>query len=709
MDFSDLIVQAQPWQWLALAGTALGLTALLYAWGEDRPRPVWLLAILRAAVLGILGFLLLNPMLRTTTETREAPVLPVLVDATSSQWLGEDSMARKEAMAKFIVDVATWGDVANWDVDLFSFDRDVTELQAANWNPHGKRTDLGSALETIRDRYVHRNVPAVVVVTDGRANRGPDPEFTASRLDAPHLFIGTGDTALVTDFEVTKFRINEVAYLGNTFPVEVTFQARGAENVPMTLRLSSGKTTLDTRTWTPNHNFSSTRWTVQVNAEVPGPMTLKASITPDPSWVGKEVTTINNRKQATIDILESQRQILIVAAAPHPDIAAVRNAAETNVHQETNVIWVSELDGGATLPDHDVLVMHHLTPSLIPSVVTDAIQRARAVWILGGATTAWNDWDLNLVGFQNDFQPLVTESKGHTASDFESFPLPTDLDRMLALWPPLACPTGEYTTTPALVSALHQQVGPVNTDWPLWAVREGDSRRVAVTLGEGLWRWRMQDLVIHDGESAAFDELVNRTLQYLSSRDDVKRLRIRAPERMDEDLRCQLTAEVYDASLSPTINVEVSLELMRNDAEPTVHRFIENSSGTDFSLDLGMLLPGVYNWVATCTQNGEQLSERGRLVVNAVQAEASLVPADHGLLRRLALRTEGAYLGTLNDSNDMEEIGQAWAAFADGTESQDVVHTSSERMPLHAQLWLLLTLLIMLTAEWAIRRASGSR
>ena len=358
-------------------------------------------------------------------------------------------------------------------MDLFSFDRDVTELQAANWNPHGKRTDLGSALETIRDRYVHRNVPAVVVVTDGRANRGPDPEFTASRLDAPHLFIGTGDTALVTDLEVTKFRINEVAYLGNAFPVEVTFQARGAENVPMTLRLSSGKTTLDTRTWTPNHNFSSTRWTVQVNAEVPGPMTLKASITPDPSWVGKEVTTINNRKQATIDILESQRQILIVAAAPHPDIAAVRNAAETNVHQETNVIWVSELDGGATLPDHDVLVMHHLTPSLIPSVVTDAIQRARAVWILGGATTAWNDWDLNLVGFQNDFQPLVTESKGHMASDFESFPLPTDLDRMLALWPPLACPTGEYTTTPALVSALHQQVGPVNTDWPLWAVREG--------------------------------------------------------------------------------------------------------------------------------------------------------------------------------------------------------------------------------------------
>ena len=161
---------------------------------------------------------------------------------------------------------------------------------------------------------------------------------------------------------------------------------------------------------------------------------------------------------------------------------------------------------------------------------------------------------------------------------------------MLAMWPPLACPTGEYSTTPALVSALTQQVGPVSTDWPLWAVREGDARRVAVTLGEGLWRWRMQDLVRHDGESVAFDELVNRTLQYLSSRDDVKRLRVRVPERLDEDLRCEWVAEVYDASLSPTVDVEVTLELTKQNGQPTVHRFVENPRGTDFNLDLGMLL-----------------------------------------------------------------------------------------------------------------------
>ena len=219
----------------------------------------------------------------------------------------------------------------------------------------------------------------------------------------------------------------------------------------------------------------------------------------------------------------------------------------------------------------------------------------------------------------------------------------------------------------------------------------------------------MQDLVRHDGESVAFDELVNRTLQYLSSRDDVKRLRVRVPERLDEDLRCEWVAEVYDASLSPTVDVEVTLELTKQNGQPTVHRFVENPRGTDFNLDLGMLLPGVYNWVASCAQNGEALTEKGSLVVNAVQAEASLTPANHGLLKRLSLRTEGKYLGTLDQPQDLERIRQAWAAFANRTPSQDIVHMSSERLPLHAQLWLLVTLLVLLTAEWAIRRAGGGR
>ena len=709
MDISNLIVHAEPWQWAALAGTALGLTALLYGWGKDRPSPTWLLALLRLSILSILGFLLLNPMLRTTTETREAPVLPIVVDATSSQWMGQDSAARRAALDQLVAALPSWGTEQQWDVDLFTFDRTLNEWDDTGWAPRGKRTDLGSALESVRDRYVHRNVPAVVVVTDGRANRGPDPEFTADRLDVPHVFVGTGDTALVTDLEVSKLRLNEVAYLGNAFPVEVTAQARGAVGVPLTLRLASGNTVLETTTWTPVHPMSSTRWTVQVDAERAGPMTLQASIAAPGALADREVTRVNNRKRATIDVLESRRRILLVANAPHPDVAAIRNAAEANRHQETEVVWASELGPNTSLPEHDVLVLHQVNPTQMSSAVIEALTATRAVWVMGGTATTWNDWDLNLVGFQHAPEPLLTEAQGHRVRTFEPFPLPSQLESMLALWPPLACPTGAYNLTPALVPALNQQVGPVATDWPLWAVKEGDNRRVAVTLGEGLWRWRMQDVVRHDGESQVFDDLVNRTLQYLSSRDDVRRLRISAPERLDEDVRCEFVAEVYDVSLSPTIDVDVELTLTPDGGEPTRHRFVASPRGTDFSLDLGMLLPGVYEWVASCTQAGDPLAQRGTLVVNAVQAEASLVPANHGVLMRVADRTQGAFLGALHTAADLPNLEAAWREFASSLTTQDVLHTTSERLPLYAQLWLLVALLALLTSEWALRRAGGGR
>ena len=709
MDLSNLIVQAQPWQWIALLGVAIGMTGLLYGWGGNRPRPIWLLALIRFGVLGTLCFFLLNPMLRSTTETRESPVLPVLVDATSSQWLGRDSTNRREALDALVSDLPLWGQTMGWEVALFEFDRDVRELAGASWSPTGKRTDLGRALESMRDRYIHRNVPAVVVVTDGRANRGPDPEFTAERLDVPHMFVGTGDTAMVTDLELSKLRLNDVAYLGNAFPIEVTAKARGASGLPLTLKLASETATLASTTWTPKHDMSSTQWTVQVDALKAGPMTLRALVeAPDPSELN-EVTLQNNAARATIEVLESRRKILVVAATPHPDVAALRNAASTNVHQETEVVWVADLNAGANLPEHDVLVLHQVTPTLLPSSVIDAIQSSRSVWILGGASTTWNDWDLELIGFQHDPEPLITEAQGNAVNPFELFPLPSELDQMLAMWPPLACPTGSYRMTPALRPALQQKVGPVNTDWPLWALREDDTRRVAITLGEGLWRWRMQDLIRHDGESKVFDELVNRTLQYLSSRDDVNRLRIAGPERIDEDLRCQFVAEVYDASLSPTTEADVSLDLVDSNGSTTRHRFIENTMSTDFELDLGMLLPGVYSWTATCLQSGEQLIQRGTLIVNSVQAEASLIPANHRLLHRLADRTSGAFLGTLQRPDDVTNLKQNWENQVSSFQTQDVVHTSSERLPLHAQIWLLVAMLVMLTSEWSIRRLGGGR
>ena len=708
MNWSDLIVHAEPWQGAVLGAGCLILTALLYGWGSDRPKPTWLLALLRLASLGVLALLLLEPMVRLDTETVERPLLPVLVDQTSSQWTGADSLDRRDALAALVSALPTWTETEEWEMALLGFDRDVVELSPDGWQANGKRTDFGGALETVRDRYVHRNVPAVVVVTDGRVNRGPDPEYSARKLDVPHVFVGTGDTAVVKDLDLTDLRMNEVAYLGNAFPIEVTVRSRGFQDVPLSVQLTSNGQILDSKPWTPSQDLASTTWTTQLDADKAGVRTVTARIRVQDGASASEATTANNSRTASIEVLESRRKILFVAQAPHPDLAALRSAAESNQHQETDVVWLKD-DLTPDLPEHDVLVLHHIDPLEWPRNWADDVQRSPALWVLGHANSTWRDWGMARFGFSLETQDLITEAQGHVTKPFDAFPTPEALTNMVDLWPPLACPTGTYTVSPTLTTALTQQVGPVTTEWPLWAVRKEDNARTAVTLGEGLWRWRIQDVAQHNGESVAFDALVNGTLQYLSSRTDVNRLRIQAPERLDEDVRCTFVAEVYDASLTPTKDVDVLLTLSQRGGLTIEHNFTGSARGTDLLADLGNLLPGVYDWEAQCTQGGEPLKETGTLVVQGVQAEASLSPADHRMLRRMAMATSGTFLGTLDSPEDAPQLKRAWDAFSTKLSAQDVVHMSSERQPLHAEVWLLVVLLALLTTEWAIRRSAGGR
>jgi hypothetical protein len=98
--------------------------------------------LLRFGTLAILAFLLLEPMLRTTTETIESPTLPVLVDQTSSQWMGKDSLARRLALDALVKDLPEWGDAQGWDVELFGFDRCLSPLEAATGTPEASAPTL---------------------------------------------------------------------------------------------------------------------------------------------------------------------------------------------------------------------------------------------------------------------------------------------------------------------------------------------------------------------------------------------------------------------------------------------------------------------------------------------------------------------------------------------------------------------------------------
>ena len=56
------------------------------------------------------------------------------------------------------------------------------------------------------------------------------------------------------------------------------------------------------------------------------------------SSLSGEVSTLNNRKDIFIEVLDARQNILILANAPHPDISAYKNILESNKNEKRSNI-----------------------------------------------------------------------------------------------------------------------------------------------------------------------------------------------------------------------------------------------------------------------------------------------------------------------------------------------------------------------------------
>src|SRR5690554_7051818 len=84
------------------------------------------------------------------------------------------------------------------------------------------KTDIGKALNRVYDNYYGRNIGAVVLLSDGNFNAGTTPLVIAEKFKKTPIYTLTvGDTIQKVDHLVKSIVANEIAFLGNKFPVEV--------------------------------------------------------------------------------------------------------------------------------------------------------------------------------------------------------------------------------------------------------------------------------------------------------------------------------------------------------------------------------------------------------------------------------------------------------------------------------------------------------
>lgn len=660
-----------PWYYILfclLAGAAYA--AGLYLVGHRRfsKRMNLLLAALRFVAVSVIALLLLAPVAKRTVNEQQKPVVVVAQDVSESV----DSSQRVVESEK-------------WQVES-------EECEVVYEEFGGSTTDIAAALEDIASRYQGRNLGAVVLATDGIYNRGNNPASTAERLTFPVYTVALGDTTPQRDAALANIRHNRIAFSGNTFPVEITVNATRLKghSAQLTLSDSRGKTVAQKGIDYNDNSFSSTL-TFELKAEQPGLQRYTARL----SVVDGERTATNNVLTFYTDILDSRRKVAIIGNAPHPDLAALKQAVESNPNYEAEVFLNEELKmRNEELKEVSLLILHNL-PSATHQLPTlnSQLSTLNAIYIIGTQT------DLPRFNALHTGLEIVAKAKKSNEvtalfnDRFSLFSLDGADAAALEELPPLSAPFGEAKTSTSLQSLFTARLGNINTGQPLVAAQVQGAKRSVFVWGEGLWRWRLNDF-LNNKTHDHFDRLVSQLVNFAAITDSRERFIVETERHYSDNDEVVVQAQLYNESYEPFNSPDAKFTL-KGDSIKGDYNFSREGDG--YSLSLGTLPEGLYRYTATTTYDGKNYTAEGAFAVEALHLEQANLTADHSLLATLSSITGGEMyypdqLSTLN--SQLSTL-------------KPVIYTHTRFSELLNLPWVLILIIILLGAEWVLRKYHG--
>lgn len=714
IDFpTDWIIDAAAWQWAAAISMAGAIALGLYGWntgirrrttGQGLPLLGRLgLGVLRFSALGIIGFLLLEPLIQSIEYDEEKPIAVVLVDESASV------LARTDATTADSLN--TWTDAVvedlsqlGMDVERYGFAGELRSIadRDSGFRWDGMQTNLNAAIRTLEPRIENRNVAGIVLASDGLINRGASPVYGVQWPNLPVWTVGLGDTSEVRDRWIHTVNHNAVAYLGNAFPVQAIVESQGMDGQTGKLEVVHNGQVIASESWQTFGSSERTKLEFMLTAATTGlqKYTLRVAASEG------EYDTANNQRSFYMDVLESRRVIACIGAAAHPDLGAIRMALESLESYDIQTFDIASLRNPAALSEAlneaDVVIAHNLFGKRWGGLSWSKLLAMNnlPVWWMAADESTWNalqgDNDL---GVQMSATGDLTQThQARLNPAFSALEWPEGLAEALREWPPILGPFEQMTWSPAWSALANRQFGDIETNDGFWGLRGASSgSKCILSIGEGLWRWRMRSFAQTQNHTM-FDAFIQRQVQFLAAEDTRKRLVIQTEKRIGADQRMQFSGQAFDAAWTPMRDATIELKIIDEAGQVFTRTMLPAARG--FAADFGRMPAGTYRWEALSTLDGTVFDDAGMVIVEDAQIERSHAAADLDVLARVSGITGGTFLGHWEDAAP-EAVGDALGTF--GIPST-LRHEQTElRDGIDWQFWLLLAL-ALLTIEWIVRR-----
>ncbi|MBA2611775.1 MAG: VWA domain-containing protein [Bacteroidetes bacterium] len=685
---SKVIVNS-PWYFFLLS-LLFGLVASLLLYyknkkNTDVPKNVTkFLFVLRFLSVTLISLFLLSIFLKQLKNETQNPIILVALDNSSSMVMQKDSLEIKKEFLLKLEDLKK-NISKNFEVRTLLFGNKTTSTKdAATFTE--KETDISNLISEVENNFSNQNIGALVIISDGIYNKGSNPIYASEKLNFPVYPVAIGDTSEIKDLAIQKINHNQVAYLGNIFPAEVVVTAKNFAGKEVTVSLfqnqiEKAKQTLKINT----DNFLATcNFTFNANTVGVSKYNVRVTVLED------EKNILNNQQSFLVDVIDNKEKILLLATAPHPDIAAIKDAITNSTSYEVEYALASEFK--KPLKQYSLIILHGPLSNQNP-IINDCKINAIPFWIINPLSAE------NLQGIKiNSAINRFNDAEAFINTSFGLFTISDELKKFTKELPAIKTFFGNYSLGNGSNSLINQRIGIVETENPILIFSEINGLKNSIFIGDGLWKWKMRDFAEHTNHNL-FNELISKSVQYLSVKSDKSFFRIIAPKTFNENENIEIGAEVYNKSYELITEPDVVLTL--TNAEGKKYNYTFSKTSNAYKLNIGLLPFGEYKYEAKVKVNNELFVKQGSLLVKEIVSEKINTVANHQVLNAMAKRTGGKLF--YKDQLELLE-----KEILKNEQIKPITYSQNNTTLLIDLKWLFWIILIFLSVEWYFRKRYAS-
>lgn len=727
---------ALPWWGLGLVVAAIATVSwLAYARCAVAPRRRDVLIALRFMTLALLVLFLMRPI-RSSDDGMRDVVVPILVDASRSMSIEDSEGQRRIDRARDVVLHDLLPVLApRFQVEVLAFGETLKATAPADLAAADRRSDLSGAIAAARDRYRGRPVGGIVLISDGgdtSANPLPD------RVP-PVYAIGIGSQTVGRDREVVSVTAAEAIFDDSRIDLAVSAVSHGHGTEPLALQLLENGRPIEVRRISPAADGVPVQTTFQVSP----PRGSATVYTVEVPAAAEELVPENNTRSVLVQPPARARHLLFVEGAPgfeHSflkrawagdpglDVDSIVRKGKNEQGVDTYYIQASRsrtdaLGSGYPTRAEDLFAYDALVLANVESG-----QLTRAQQELTRAFVGRRGGGLLVLGARSFVKPGLVDTPLEEVlplqlSDRGDAVLPASLSRgmnrvaltaagefhpVMQLGAGLDDTRKRWDGTPSLASTvplggprpgasvLAVTGGAGGVSRALVAIQRYGEGRSMVFTGEAAWRWRM----LLPSSDRSYDTFWRQAVRWLAvaATDPVA---ITPPPGGSPGDTLPVRVAVRNAAFISQSDATVDVQVTSPDGRmQSVRAALVQEDGEDSGVYVGRFradAPGLYRIRADAVRGSAVLgSAAAALLVGGSDPEMSDPRLNTQVLQRIALASGGRVL-TRADSAAILDRLRAGLPAARLAVTHDLWHTG----------WSFATIVILLGAEWALRRRWG--